>query len=289
MAIDIKREAFDKTVKNAIALTYPNLPLGNSKRAKKLRNYEIVEKLTIFLAFSLALCYNNSIKKRADGCGMSEQKTIQSEQLSAQIIIALLSENAVLKEELALAQEQLAWLKKQIFERKTEQSSVIMDGGTQLPLFSGMQTPAAFKLEETVNVPEHKRKKKRTHDDWMSTLPVEEIEHKEEHTVCENCGTEMQEIGKEKAYDELVYTPAKYRIRRHIVYTYKCSDCGENPENDANHTDDIEHCNTANGASWSATLYSVVATAQANGMDVEQYLTELFSQPIGTIILPWKE
>ena len=32
----------------------------------------------------------------------------------------LLSENAVLKEELALAQEQLAWLKKQVFGRKTE-------------------------------------------------------------------------------------------------------------------------------------------------------------------------
>ena len=55
----------------------------------------------------------------------------------------------------------------------------------------------------------------------MSKLPVEEIEHKEEHPICENCGAEMKEIGKEKAYDELVFTPAKYHIRRHIVYTYK--------------------------------------------------------------------
>lgn len=51
----------------------------------------------------------------------------------------------------------------------------------------------------------------------MSKLPVEEIEHKEEHPICENCGAEMKEIGKEKAYDELVFTPAKYHIRRHIV------------------------------------------------------------------------
>ncbi len=156
---------------------------------------------------------------------------------------ALQNENAVLKEELALAQEQLAWLKKQIFGRKTEQSAVIMDGGTQLPLFPGMQAQTASKPEETMTVPAHKRKKKRTHDDWMSTLPVEEIEHKDERPVCENCGTEMQEIGKEKAYDELVYTPAKYHIRRHIVYTYKCPDCGENPENDEKHSDDIERCN----------------------------------------------
>lgn len=161
---------------------------------------------------------------------------------------ALQSENAVLKEELAQMQEQMAWLKKQIFGRKTEQSSVIMDGGTQLPLFPGLQAPTVKKAKETVTVPEHKRKKKRTHDDWMSELPVEEIEHKEEHPVCEICGAEMQEIGKEKAYDELVYTPAKYHIRRHIVYTYKCPNCGETPENDDNYADDIEYCNIRRAA-----------------------------------------
>ncbi|MBQ9906439.1 MAG: transposase, partial [Oscillospiraceae bacterium] len=46
------------------------------------------------------------------------------------------------------------------------------------------------------------------------------------------------------------------------------------------------HCNTANGAKASAVLYSILATAQANGLNTEQYLTELFSQPVGTIILP---
>lgn len=35
--------------------------------------------------------------------------------------------------------------------------------------------------------------------------------------------------------------------------------------------------NTANGASCSAILYSIVAPAQANGLDGEKYLTELFS------------
>ena len=156
---------------------------------------------------------------------------------------ALHSKVSVLEEELAQMQEQMAWLKKMMFGRKTEQSSVIMDNGMQLPLFPGMQASAVKKAEETVTVPEHKRKKKRTHDDWMSTLPVEEIEHKEEYPVCEICGAEMQEIGKEKAYDELVYTPAKYHIRRHIVFTYKCPNCGETPENDKSYADDIEPCN----------------------------------------------
>jgi hypothetical protein len=47
------------------------------------------------------------------------------------------------------------------------------------------------------------------------------------------------------------------------------------------------HSNTANGAKCSAALYSIVATAQANGLNIEQYLTELFSQPAGTILLPF--
>ena len=37
----------------------------------------------------------------------------------------------------------------------------------------------------------------------------------------------------------------------------------------------------------SAVLYSIVATAQANGLNTEQYLTELFSHHAGTIILPF--
>ncbi len=47
--------------------------------------------------------------------------------------------------------------------------------------------------------------------------------------------------------------------------------------------------NTAHGAECSAALYSIISTAQANGLDAEKYLTELFSQPAGTILLPWRE
>ena len=34
-------------------------------------------------------------------------------------------------------------------------------------------------------------------------------------------------------------------------------------------------------------IYLIISTAQANGMDVEKYLTDLFSNPAGTILLPW--
>ena len=47
--------------------------------------------------------------------------------------------------------------------------------------------------------------------------------------------------------------------------------------------------NTARGAKCSALLYSIISTAQANGLDVEKYLTDLFSNSAGTILLPWND
>ncbi len=143
---------------------------------------------------------------------------------------ALQKENAILKEQLALMQEQFEWLKKQVFGRKTEQTSVVMDGGLQLSLFPEEKVQAVSAPEKIITVLGHKRKAKRTHDDWMSTLPIEEKRYEEENPVCDRCGAEMEEIGEEKVYDELVYTPAKFHIRRHIAKKYKCKKCGQNPE-----------------------------------------------------------
>ena len=41
------------------------------------------------------------------------------------------------------------------------------------------------------------------------------------------------------------------------------------------------------GADASAMMYSVAATACANGMKVEEYLTELFRSTPGTLVMPW--
>ena len=141
---------------------------------------------------------------------MSEQNAVKNDLSMAQEISALRSRVAILEEELAFAQDQLSWLKKQIFGRRTEQASVIMDA-LQLSLFPEEQKSQVQPKPETVTVPEHKRRTKRTHDDWMETLAIEEVKHQEEHPVCESCGAEMKEIGKEKAYDELVFTPANYQ------------------------------------------------------------------------------
>ncbi len=143
---------------------------------------------------------------------------------------ALKNEVLILKEQLALLREQFEWLKKQVFGRKTEQTSVIMENGTQLSLFSEEKEQAVSLPWETITVPGYQRKPKRTHDEWMSNLPIDELRHEEEHPVCEKCGAGMEEIGEEKVYDELVFVPGKFYVRRHIAKKYKCRECGQNPE-----------------------------------------------------------
>ena len=59
-------------------------------------------------------------------------KSIQS---ATQIIAALKEKVNILEEQLALLQEQYDWLKNQVFGRKTEQTSALTEGGTQLSLF----------------------------------------------------------------------------------------------------------------------------------------------------------
>ena len=150
------------------------------------------------------------------------------------------TEITTLKEEMALMQSQLDWLKKQMFGRKSEQSSVIFEGGEQLTLMPDEKAVSEKASEETIIVPEHKRKKKRTFEEAMADLPIEEVKHDLEDKTCDKCGAEMVEIGEEKR-DELVYTPAKFHIRRHIIKVYKCTKCGSDPQNDAELTD-IEPC-----------------------------------------------
>ena len=154
----------------------------------------------------------------------------KNEQSLAQENAALRKKVTTLEEQLALLQEQFDWLKKQVFGRKTEQTSVIMDGGTQLSLFPDEKEQAVSVPEKMIVVPEHKRKAKRTHDEWMSNLPIKEERHEEEHPVCEKCGSPMTVIGKEKLYDEVVYQPAQIFVRRHYAEKYMCTDCVQESE-----------------------------------------------------------
>ena len=152
-------------------------------------------------------------------------------------ITALRNENVALKESLDELQMQLNWLKKQVFGKKSEKTSSLMGDDNQLSMFSDAseESNPSSNDDKTVIVPAHKRKAKRTHDDWMNSLKVEEVLHKlnPEDLKCEKCGSEMIIIGPEKVRDELVYIPAQYFIRRHIAEVAKCTHCGYDESRDA--------------------------------------------------------
>ena len=83
---------------------------------------------------------------------MSEQNTVNYDKSLAQENAALKSENAILKEQLALMQEQFEWLKKQMFGRKTEQTSVVIGNDNQLSFFPDEVQAVSAALELSRNV-----------------------------------------------------------------------------------------------------------------------------------------
>ena len=103
------------------------------------------------------------------------EKLIEDYQKAKNEISELTTENSVLKEEMAVMQNQLDWFKRQTFGRKTEQTSVILEGGEQLSIFpknENEKPQCSPKAEETITIPEHKRRKKRTFEDAMGELPA---------------------------------------------------------------------------------------------------------------------
>lgn len=47
------------------------------------------------------------------------------------------------------------------------------------------------------------------------------MHHSVEDKTCEHCKCEMEVINYEKAYDELIYQPSTFYVRRHIVEAVK--------------------------------------------------------------------
>ena len=160
-----------------------------------------------------------SPKKEAEFKAAFEKAMTKNAQLEAEVT-DLKNENAELK-------EQLAWMKKQFFGQKSEKTEVVLpEKYEQTCLFDEAEAEAETTLkEETIAIKGHTRKAKRTHDEIMKELPVEEVVHKVEDTTCDNCGSEMTVIGKEFVRDEVVYVPAKMIRRKHYIEVMKCTHC----------------------------------------------------------------
>ena len=131
-----------------------------------------------------------------------------------------------------------------VFGQKSEKTAVVMENSDQLTLFNEAEENANRNtiVEESEVISSYRRKRKRTKDELMKDLPVEEVVHKVEDRICDKCGSEMVTVGKEFVRDELVFVPAKLFVRKHYAETIKCTACGKHESNDAK-LNDIEKCN----------------------------------------------
>ena len=117
-----------------------------------------------------------------------------------------------LKEEVADLRQQLAMYKKLVHGQKSEKTEVVLDGAEQLHFFDEAEAEENRKereAEKPVVVPAHTRKQKRTHEEMVADLPVEEVVHTADDRECAKCCAEMEAVGKELVRDELVYIPAR--------------------------------------------------------------------------------
>ena len=154
----------------------------------------------------------------------------------------LAAENSELKSELENLRKQIACLKKAVYGPKSEKTEVVLKDSQQMPLegvFNEAETEEC--KEESVTVPGHKRKKKRSREEIVGNLPTEEVVHYVEDRSCDVCGSEMTAVGKEFVRDELVYVPAKLFVRKHYSEVLKCTKCGADESRDAEN-EDVEKC-----------------------------------------------
>lgn len=142
---------------------------------------------------------------------------------------------ADLNGEVAHLKEVVAQYQKMIFGQSSEKTKYTQEIPEQLNLFNEAEKEADAKAKEkTIIVPRHERKAKRTHEELISDLPVEEIvlTIPEKERSCGKCGSELIPIGKEKVCDKLIIIPAQFKIERTYRESYKCGGCGSSEEKD---------------------------------------------------------
>lgn len=132
----------------------------------------------------------------------------------------LAKENAEQRAEIFYLKEQIAWLQRQIFGRKSER---IIDTNQEQLKFDGFETPN--QKNKTQIIASHERKKRSsTGEDTIKLpedLPVETtiIDIPEDEKVCKETGVPLQQIGEEVSH-KLAHRPGSYFLKRIVRPKY---------------------------------------------------------------------
>lgn len=127
---------------------------------------------------------------------------------------------------IAMLQEQLNLAKLRHFGRKSEKN--IDNGQIEIALFDEAAEPAnceeIVEADETITVPEYKRKKSGRKPLPKDLPRVQQIyDIPDEDKVC-SCGCVLTKIGEDKT-EQLDIIPASIQIIEHVNYKYACKSC----------------------------------------------------------------
>ena len=144
---------------------------------------------------------------------------------------ALKKENRDLRQKLERMNELLLNAQRARFGSSSEKQDYVMPN--QVGIFNeaeAEQDPKAPEpTEETILVPAHTRKPKRTMDELAAGLPVKEIliTLPEEELICDVCGSKMAMIGKKLVSRRLEVIPRQCSLLEYYAVTYACKPCEE--------------------------------------------------------------
>jgi transposase len=143
-------------------------------------------------------------------------------------ISTLEAEKEALSAENKKLQQQVAYLQKHLFGRKSEKTNVVFSG--QIDLFDEAEQELKKKASEPElqTIKEHRRKKSVGQREKL----IEDLPHEEklytltlEERNCKRCGSELVSMGKELIRTEVEFIPAKLRIIDHVRETFECRSC----------------------------------------------------------------
>ena len=116
------------------------------------------------------------------------------------------------------------------FGQSSEKRTYVL-GTDQLSLFNETESEQDHKAEEpkpeTILIPAHERKKKRSREELLQELPEEEVlvELSGEQLVCGKCGGTMKPIGKKFLRHEMQIIPKQVKLLAFYAVTYACDRC----------------------------------------------------------------
>ena len=116
------------------------------------------------------------------------------------------------------------------FGQSSEKSSYVL-GKDQLSFFNEAEAEQNSKAEEpteeTFTVAAHTRKKKKTLDEKIADIPVEEVvlDLPESQRFCSKCGSPLRMIGRKFVRREMIMIPQTVKILEYYTCTYACECC----------------------------------------------------------------